>query len=320
MVNNNILIDKINEVETDFRAEIIAAEMIENDVPADRILIVPLGAFNRPQSKDIDTIEQEISDYDKKEFILIKTHKEGLYDKLPEGLFHNPISYASDKTEKQVIEAIKRHRIEEKLARTFFLPFDAGINNVRVAITLYEIQLDKKFHFNQLVNIFSPHWKIFEFLNSKQANLFLQFLPLIHKLRDDWQAIEGFFELMFDVPTKLSLSSRSKEVNSGDSSNGYYSYLGSGALGVNITTGHCLEAGDFDEMVITFGPMAVKRIDEFTGEKEQENVALLLCDYLLPADLDINVTYELLEHDRTFTLGDEINTGSNCEMGVSVYL
>src|SRR5947209_17161297 len=97
----NLYTDKINEIETDFRAEVIGAEMIENGSPADRVLVVPLGALNRPQSKDIEGVEQEISEYDNKEFILIKNNREGLYDKLPEGLFHTAISYAPNKTEQQ---------------------------------------------------------------------------------------------------------------------------------------------------------------------------------------------------------------------------
>src|SRR3954447_18210165 len=139
-------VQNINAIETDFRAEVIGAEFIENGTPADRILIVPLGALNRPQSKDVEGIEQELSEYDNKEYLLIKTPKEGLYDKLPEGLFHTAISYAPYKTEQQVVEAIKRHRLEEKAARRFFLPFEAGINSARVLSSLYEIQLDKKFH------------------------------------------------------------------------------------------------------------------------------------------------------------------------------
>lgn len=320
MNTTNVYIEKINEVETDFRAEVIAAEMIENDTPADRVLIVPLGALNRPQRKDIEGVEQEISEYDNKEYVLIKTHKEGLYDKLPEGLFHTPISYASERTEQKVVEAIKQHRLEEKTARKFFLPFDASINHVRVLISLYEIQLDKKFHFNQLVNIFSEHWEIFQYLDVLQANLFLQFLPLIHRIRDDWKAIEVLFELMFGAPAKLMMQVQKEQINADLDSALVYSKVGAGTLGVDITTGNCFEGGDFAEMLITFGPLSAEQVTHFTGEKKQEKVVLLLCDYLLPADMDIIIQYDLAKKDQSFYLSEAQAVGNNCEMGISTYL
>lgn len=318
---NTLFSDEINGVATDFRAEIIAAEMIENDTPSDRILIVPLGASNRPHSKDVEGVEEELSEYDHKEYILIKTHKEGLYDQLPEGLFHTPISYTSDKAEQEVIEAIKRHRLEEKAARNFFLPFDTALNDVRVQIALYENQLDKKFHFNQLVNIFSSHWEIFQYLNVYQANIFLQFLPLIHRIRDDWNAIEVFFELLFLAPAKLKMRNQVKKLEAeesvGSSAN---TGLGQGVLGVNLTTGDYVVGGEFVEMVITLGPMSATQVNRFTGQEQQEKIVLMLCDYLLPADVDIVINYDFAKPDRSFLLNEKDGVGNNCEIGVSTYL
>ena len=315
----NLFLDEINGVETDFRAEVIAAEMIENDVAADRILIVPLGALHRPLSKDVESIIKEVSEYDHKEYTLINTPKEGLYDKLPEGLFHHPVSYTPDKSEQQVIEAIKLHRVEEKAARNFFLPFDVALNNVRVQIALYENQLDKKFHFNQLVNIFSPHWEIFGDLNVMQANIFLQFLPLIHKMRDDWRAIEMFFELMFLTPAKLMMRNQRKQTRTDEDST-VYAGLGHSALGVDLTTGDYIDGGEFMEMVITFGPLSAERVSNFTGDQQLEKVTLMLCNFLLPADTDIVIEYDLILRERRFYLSEKGAIDNNCEIGVSTYL
>jgi type VI secretion system protein ImpH len=321
MYLNNIFSDQSNGVETDFRAEVLAAEMIENNTAPDRVLIVPLGARNRPHRKDVESIVEEVLDYDNKEYVFIKTPREGLYDQLPEGLFHQHIGYVSNKSEQQVIEAIKRHHLEEKAARMFFLPFDVALNDVRVQITLYENQLDKKFHFNQLVNIFSSHWEIFQHLNVLQANIFLQFLPLIHRIRDDWNAIETLFELMFLVPANLQLRSQRKHPNSNDEDAAVlYSAIGRGVLGVDLTTGDPRDGGEFNEIVITFGPIAADKVNSFTGESKQEAVVQMLCDYLLPADLDIVIEYDFKQSDRSFRLSEPGTISDNCEMGVSTYL
>lgn len=316
---NNLFANELNGITTDFKAEVIAAEIIENNTPADKVLIVPIGAMSRPQNKDIDSVLTEVSEYDNKEYIVIRTHKEGLYDKLPEGLFHNPISYLGDKTEQQVIEGIKRHRIEEKAARAFFLPFDTALFSGRVQIALYENQLDKKFHNNQLINIFSPHWEIFRHLNVLQSNIFLQFLPLIHSIRDDWQAIENLFELIFLIPAHLRVRTITKQDDTKEDTP-VTSAIGVGSLGIDLTTGSPVDGGGFSEMVIKFGPLSAAQVNNFIGDQQQEKVVLMLCDYLVPADLDIVIEYDLIKSERICMLPKEGETVNNCTMGVSTYL
>lgn len=319
MPSDNLFSANLNEIETDFRAEVIAAELIENDTLQDQILIVPLGAMSRPYRKDVQSIEEEVSNIDNTEYILIRTHREGLYDKLPEGLFHEAISYAKNKTEAQVIEAIKQHRQEEKAARKFFLPFDAALYNLRMQITLYENQLDKKFHSGQLVKIFSAHWEIFQYLNVLQANIFLQFLPVIHRIRDDWPAIEVLFDLMFSTPAKLTSRNHREEFRS-EQQGAKHSGLGHSMLGVDFTTGDYVEGGEFVEMVITLGPLSAEQVSQFTGKEQQEKVLLMLCDYVLPADMDIVIEYDFTKADRSFSLNEKGAIGNNCTMGISAYL
>ena len=117
---SNILADTFD---VDFKAEVIAAELIDNHVPAEQIMILMLGARKRAFSKDVDTVKDEMSDYNNKEYTLITTHKEGIYDMLPQGLFHSPTLPKNATTQKEVIDNIKKHRVEESNARRFFLPF-----------------------------------------------------------------------------------------------------------------------------------------------------------------------------------------------------
>src|SRR4028118_650953 len=84
----------------DFRAEVTAAEIAELGTQADRILILMIGAMKRPHQMDIVSIEEELSKHDHKEYVIVKTPREGIYDMLPEGLFHHPSSHKSTKTEK----------------------------------------------------------------------------------------------------------------------------------------------------------------------------------------------------------------------------
>src|SRR5947209_7624350 len=107
----------------DFKAEVTAAEMVELGIPDDQVIILLLGAMKRSARKDIQSIEEELSVYDRKEYVVIKTPKEGIYDMLPEGLFHHPSAHKSAKSEKEIIKIIKQRKEEEQNARKFFIPF-----------------------------------------------------------------------------------------------------------------------------------------------------------------------------------------------------
>src|SRR4030095_4556069 len=175
----------VDRLEKDFNAEVVAAEMLEQGVAADRILILLTGALSRPHGKDVRSLDEETSDYDHKEYLIVKTTREGIYDMLPEGLFHPLTAHKSAKTEKEIIATMKQRKKEEQNARMFFLPFEATINYLRMQIAFYENKLDKRAHYDELVNIFSDNWEIFQWLDARQSNIFLHLVPIIYDLRDD---------------------------------------------------------------------------------------------------------------------------------------
>lgn len=46
-----------------------------------------------------------------KHLLCIKSSREGLYDMLPEGLFHQPISYSSTRSMEDIIDQIRLHKL-----------------------------------------------------------------------------------------------------------------------------------------------------------------------------------------------------------------
>lgn len=157
MKSEELPITFFSDLDNDFKTEVTAAEMVEHGTPEDRILILLLGAMKRPFRKDVEAIDEELSEYNDKEYIVIKTPKEGFYDMLPEGLFHHPSAHKSANTEKEIIKAIKLRKEEEQAARKFFLPFEATIDYLRMQMASYENRLDKRTHYDELVNIFWDH-------------------------------------------------------------------------------------------------------------------------------------------------------------------
>ena len=301
--------------DNDYKAEVTAAELVEHGTPEDRILILLLGALKRPFRKDVESIAEELSEYNNKEYTVIKTPKEGIYDMLPEGLFHHPSAHKSANTEKEIIKAIQQRKEEERNARKFFLPFEATINHLRMQMASYENRLDKRTHYDDLVNIFSNHWEIFRYLDARQADLFLHLVPILHDLRDDCPVIETIMEMMFDLPVQISVRTQLPS----HPAEPIFSMMGDSTLGVNLTTGNQVYDEGVDEIVIKLGPMGCEAFQQFMPQGSKQKLLELLCDYLMPVHIDIVTEFELAESERTirFAAGEK---WMNSVLGADTYL
>lgn len=300
---NNLPHTFFGNYNNDFKAEVIAAEMVENGLSADRILILLAGAAKRSFRADVESVEDELSDYDHKEYTIVKTTREGIYDMLPEGLFHYYTAHKNAKTEKEIIKSIKQRREEEVHARKFFLPFETTINYLRMQMALYENMLDKRSNYNELVSIFSNQWEIFQYLDTRQANIFLHLIPILHDLRDDFTAIETVFEMLFLLPVKISLKSKLPY----QPAELIISKLGDSTLGADLTTGNLKYDEGTDEIIITIACSKNKMLQQFMPGGNNEKILQLLMDYLFPVYLDNFITFELDEENRIMKLADEKN-------------
>lgn len=304
-----------SNMEKDFKAEVTAAEMIELGVPADKVVILMLGAMKRSLRRDVQSIEEEASAYDHSEYVVIKTPKEGLYDMLPEGLFHHPSSHKSNATVKEISKAIKRRKEEEQQARRFFIPFEAAINHLRTQLAFYEARLDKRSQHDELVSIFTGEWEIFEHLDARQANLFLYLIPILHDIRDNHPVVELIMEMMLDLPVKVRLRSQMPL----RPTEPILSIMGDSALGVNLTTGNEVFDEGVDEILITVGPVSSEGFQQFMPGGKSATLLEMLIDHLLPVHLDVVTEFELGTKDRIIRLADEEGI-LNSVLGTDTYL
>jgi hypothetical protein len=299
----------------DFKAEVIAAEMVENGLNPDRILILLAGAMKRTFRPDVTSVEDELSAYDHKEYTVITTSREGIYDMLPEGLFHDATSHKNAQTQKEIIKSIKQRRQEEIHARRFFLPYETTINFLRMQMALYENRLDKRSHNDELVSIFSDQWEIFQYLDARQSNIFLLLIPILHHLRDDLNAIETIFEAMFLLKVNVSLRDQLPLQSSAPDG----SKLGSSLLGVDLTTGGINYDVAETEIHINIHCPTNKILHTFRGNGINKKILELLCNYFLPVHFDAVTTFDLDTTDKLTRLADS-ESFYNSVLGTDTYL
>ena len=301
-------------VNGDYRAEVVAADIIEQGFPEEQIVINMLGSHKRTYRRDVDLLGEYSSSYDYNNYLVIETPREGIYDMLPQGLFHPVSFHQSLTTHREVIEAMQNHRKQEEDARHFFVPFESAINHLRIQMALYENRLDKRSHYSELSDVFRSNWDIFNYLDEIQANLFVHLIPIIHDIRDDYPSAEAVFERMLMIPVSITAGRRKPMLLD----NPVVSSLGDNALGVDFTTGNVLFDDGEDEIMIKIGPMNKSQLNQFLPGTRQSKIFESLCDHLLPVHIDVTTKFELLEQDKAFVLADGENT-FNSTLGLSTY-
>lgn len=305
----------VNDLSTDFKAVTVAAEMIEQElVKPDQIVISPVGPQKRAYSKEIANITKYESAYRGREITNIQINREGLYDMLPEGLFHRPPASSIMITEEQMIKDIVTRREEEKEARNFFAPMEAELYRLRTAIELYEGRLDRKNEYDDLINIFLKEWKEFNCFTKQQMVIFLQVLPVIHEHRNDLYFICNIIKMMFKVDVKLDYVVVDMKIPD-EVAAAMDTKVGQGALGVNFIAGRASEKET--ELQITIGPADAQQILEFLPGSASSKAIEVMLSYFIPLQTSISTKFVMDASSQKMVIGGE---SANSCVGYTTYL
>ena len=123
---------RVNTLTTDYRAEVIAALLLGPDAARPETLLLHRNpSLARPHTKDLAALRTETG-YDDAERWILETYREGLYEMLPENLFHEPTLGTPQSPEVEVVARIRQHRTEEAQARSFFSPFEQELSYLNI--------------------------------------------------------------------------------------------------------------------------------------------------------------------------------------------
>jgi hypothetical protein len=304
-----------NELFTDYKAEAHAADLIERDViAADRIEIIPMGPDKRAFAKDIENSNTYYSEKRRHDRIRINTNREGLYDMLPEGLFHRPPTGSAGMDEESMIKDIRDRREEEKQARLFFTPFDAEINHVRIMTELYENMLDKKTTYSDLSQIFEFGWDEFNLLNKEQSIIWMHLLPEIQQKRNDIDFVSKVLTALFNLP--IAIVDATANITPIKIADDLQMQLGSSALGIDTIIGDSFMP-EHESFNINIGPTSPQELVNFIPGQKNRAILDMAISYLMAVDAEVNVEL-LTASDLQETVLSE--NGESAFLGYTVYI
>ncbi|MGN8070339.1 type VI secretion system baseplate subunit TssG [Mucilaginibacter sp. SG564] len=303
-----------NLIDTDFKATVVAAEIVENElVEVDGVVILPVGPQQRAFAKEIAGITVNQTDITNKKMLQVWVNRDGLYDMLPEGLFHKPPASSLMITEEEMIKDIVDRRDEEKQTRRFFAPFEAEVNHLKMILELYENRLDKKNEYDDLINIFLKEWKEFSCFTNKQMLILIHVLPVIHEQRNNLVFIGKVLTMLFktsiSLSYKLTIGRGEKDLADIQTS------LGKAALGIDFIAGQLIEPEE--ELRVAIGPLnASTMIDFLPGERSAVCIDVLL-SYFIPMQAGVKIELLATPDSKKIIIGAQQD---NARLGYTTYL
>src|SRR5690606_20293892 len=116
------VIDHIRSLQEDVRAEVVVGELLDNQVQQDAVTVQMENVFSRAFARDILHVQLDDSQ-PYHPFITLQLSRDGLYDRLPEGLFHE-FSPQQRGAVREMVASYKKQQQEETEARKFFRPLE----------------------------------------------------------------------------------------------------------------------------------------------------------------------------------------------------
>lgn len=304
----------MNEPGADIKAVTKVAELLESgDRDKDQVTILPLGSKRSAYARDINGSSSYYSESALKECLVVEVNREGLYDMLPEGLFHTP-ARSSGFSELEMMADVQLRRSEEKDARKFFMPFEAELNHMRILLEWYENRLDKKASYSDLSMIFRAEWKEFESLDNDQRIIWMHLLPVIQQKRNDPFFLGEFLSVLFNIPVAITLNP-SAVVQVPIDENMQFK-MGRGGLGTDTVIGGSFES-DGEEIQINIGPADGNTLLGFLPGSPYAQLIDTVASYLVPVETAIKVELVISEENRVGSLGGD---SANSFLGFMVYL
>ena len=295
----------------DLRLEVILAELLECGYSFDDFLVQPVGLFARRYRRDLGAVRDEEFERVHRPVVrtVLEVHREGLYDALPQQVFHQPGNAADAQPGVQsMVEDIRTQRRKEQDTRRFFLPFEQEFFRFRVRIEQEERRYFTNLSARWYNETMARFWGIADAgLPAGPFTNLLYLLPLAHGVVGDLRRTRLCFEsvlghsVLLRVVAPLHHALPTARTGSPVPTVGVT--LGNLALGRDLVLD-----GEYRETLpaleIRLQGLVVPELAAYLNGEWPAKALALLCDYFVAFETDVAVVYEMALMEPCFCLGE----------------
>lgn len=293
---------RINDMLLDLTAEYLAVCLYNESVSKRDILAMFEGDLKRKWSTDVDRAETE-SFESGKEALSIFLNRAGIYDSLPEALFHH-FSDNRNATGEDMARESMLLKNEEKQVRKFFRPFENEIFLQRTEVALNENEIFKSLYSDFLNELISGFWNIDERIPASYVSKLVRFLPFANRIAGNLKLTAQCLEKILSEKVNIELKNEEKYPVDPENTVPDFSCgrLGMSKLGADLVMGQN-PTGFIGRLLFKIGPL--KNTDPKVFFVNGPADLLLNCffGYFLPAELDVEMKLVSDKETRKFSLG-----------------
>lgn len=303
-----------NTIDTDFRAELFLALLCEAGFGIGDIVTVRKGNCGGNVSKEIASVRyRRLFDIVESPYIEIKTRRPGIYDLLPEELFHASLYPGKVKDKESILGEMSQHWEEEFYIRRLFSLFENEIDRGAVESQLLELRFDKKNKYRNYTGIFSRYWPVIGKMRTRDALLLVKIIPHVHLIRRDLGETAEAFSLILGAPVTITPETGCHPVKGRKPNR-----IGNMRLGVDsVTVGSYADAET--DLHVHIGDLPARDTERFLPGNPSRVILEELADLFFGADKDYRVTISAIPSERKALLKSE-NNAYPCYLGINTYL
>lgn len=262
------------------KAEALCAELMANGVSFDDLIIKYSGAFRKSYRNDIEFADT------KEDEVLIEINRDGIYDKLPEGLFHQTRGGSNTSGMKAMVGEYRRYREEERQARKFFQPVEQELFRYAVMVEEEERKIRYGILNGNLDADFYRFWNIDMLLPKKPASVFVLIMPWIRQIKGDMKLTAKALSMILSRPVTADMCIVTSQT---EDSNGFM-------LGENVTLSMDTVCGNhFDEpfvqWVFTINGLAAHEAEQYTPGQPYGKLLQRFEELFIPLDAEARFEY-----------------------------
>jgi type VI secretion system protein ImpH len=304
------LLEKLRARPLDLRLEVVLADLLAHGYSFDDFVVRPVGLFARRYRRDLGSVSEEVVEQGTQLATVVEVHREGLYDAVPQQLFHQPGDPEARPGVTAMVQDIRTQRRREKASRRFFLPFEQEFYRFRVLVEQEERRYMTNLSAQWYNDVLARFWELDTPLPPRPLTALLHLLPLAHRIVGDLPRVQQVFETILETPVRLRLTApiTLPDVAAAAGSPAAGATLGLGQLGRDFVL-----SGDYQEtlpaleiQLYSLSPAALAGF--LSPDTWQVRALHLLCRYFVSFETDVVLRYELADDSRSFRLQDEGET------------
>jgi hypothetical protein len=193
----------LEKMVSDFKAEVIATQLLAEELDVSKIIIDRLGNTHRTHTKDVYKSYEDIGQYNLDKYTILQSFRQSIYEAMPENVFHPPTLGGLGKTQDEIVEEIKIQRKKENEARTFFKPFEQEAPYLEMQALMLELMYEKKGTYDNLYRLFEQGWPVISKLPYSMALSFIYILPILHEVRGNKEWTEKCIHFLTGFPVTI---------------------------------------------------------------------------------------------------------------------